>query len=249
MGWKNGINLRDTLTQRAAIENRLEIRNTSIAVPRSPITASSSPSTGNISGFDPLTWFLTATGNLGGSPRQSTDMGFSANLWNLNNTNDPIPLAGTEAVTAGTSYQGRLSGDAWFDSVSYRGAFDPTLPRNQQWDWSWANYDPQNYDPETEPTSVETVDHFLPDEFALKQNYPNPFNPSTIIGFSLPSSGNITMIIYSLLGEEIITLVDEYKQAGTYEIHFDGSALSSGTYFYTLKSNNRISTKRMLLVK
>jgi hypothetical protein len=148
MGWKNGINLRDTLTQRAAIDNRLEIRNTSMAAPRAQLALSSSPSTGNIAGFDVVAWYTTGTGNLGETARQGTDMGYPIEVWNLDSTNNPVPTVGSEADVAGTSYQGRLSGDAWFDSVGYRGAFDPSLPRDRQWDWGWANYSPNSYDPE-----------------------------------------------------------------------------------------------------
>ena len=154
MGWKNGINIRDTLTQRAAIDNRLEIRNTSLQTMATNIlVASSSPATGNIAGFDVKEWFrgnapYTPTGNKGDTARNVSDMGFSAAIFNLDATNNPIPTPSSEAATAGTAYQGRLAGDAWFDSVGYRGAFDPSLPRNQQWDWGWTNYDPNNYDPE-----------------------------------------------------------------------------------------------------
>ncbi len=163
MGWKNGITLRDTLTQRAAIDNRLEIRNTSLqSMSTNLLVNSSSPATGNIAGFDIKGWFrgdapYTPTGNKGDTARNVSDMGYPAALFNLDNSNNPVPSPSSEAATAGTSYQGRLAGDAWFDSVSYRGAFDPSLPRNQQWDWGWTNYDPNNYDPEAVYTVASNV--------------------------------------------------------------------------------------------
>jgi len=149
MGWGRGINLRDTLTQRAAIDGSMELRNISLQSPREIVVASSSPATGNIPGFDPVAWFTTSGwGNLGSTPRQTSDIGMSANVWNLDNTNNPVPPAGSEPATAGTAYDGRLLGDAWFTQVSYRGAFDPSLPQSQQWTAGWTNFDPQNYDPE-----------------------------------------------------------------------------------------------------
>src|SRR5690606_24928583 len=67
--------------------------------------------------------------------------------------------------------------------------------------------------------------------FTLQQNYPNPFNPSTVISYELPVSGDVTLKVYDVLGNEIATLVNEEKPAGIYEVEFDGSMLSSGIYF------------------
>lgn len=166
MGYPRGIQLRDTLTQRAAIDNRLEIRNTSLqSMAANLLTLSSSPSTGNIPGFNIKDWFdgvppYTSTGNIGSTPRNVRDVGLPPEVFNLDNTNNPVPLTGSEAATAGTSYQGRLAGDLWFDPVSYRGAFDPSLPRGQQWDAGWTNYEPENYNPEDDTylISVELQD-------------------------------------------------------------------------------------------
>lgn len=154
MGYPRGIQLRDTLTQRAAIDNRLEIRNTSLQAPAANLlTLSSSPSTGNIPGFNIKNWFdgvapYQPTGNLGSTARNTNEVGLRPEVFNLNWTNNPVPYVGSEPDIAGTAYQGRLAGDNWFDSVSYRGAFDPKKPRYEQWDWGWTNYEPENYDPE-----------------------------------------------------------------------------------------------------
>jgi photosystem II stability/assembly factor-like uncharacterized protein len=87
----------------------------------------------------------------------------------------------------------------------------------------------------------------------LNQNYPNPFNPSTIISYDLPASSSVSLRVYDMLGKEIKTLVNGYQSAGSYNIRFDGSNLSSGIYFYVLKANsntNEISkTMRMILTK
>ena len=88
-----------------------------------------------------------------------------------------------------------------------------------------------------------------PDEFSLKQNYPNPFNPSTTIEYTIPKAGNVKLKIYNSLGEEVTTLLNKYEEAGNYKINFDGSALSSGIYFYKLETGYFTSVKKMILLK
>ena len=85
--------------------------------------------------------------------------------------------------------------------------------------------------------------------FELSQNYPNPFNPITKIKYSILSNSYVVLKIYDLLGKEILTLVDETKSIGNYEIEFDASNLASGIYFYKLSVYNRSETKKMLLMK
>lgn len=91
-------------------------------------------------------------------------------------------------------------------------------------------------------------------EYSLSQNYPNPFNPKTVIKFSVPSQNSgkagMTMIkVYDLKGREVQTLVNDYLQPGTYSVTFDGSAFSSGIYFYKIQSGDFTDTKKMVLVK
>jgi hypothetical protein len=97
-------------------------------------------------------------------------------------------------------------------------------------------------------SSVENED-FQPNEFKLFQNYPNPFNPSTIISWQSSLGSWQTLKVYDVLGNEVATLLNEYKQAGVYKIEFDGSSFSSGVYFISLKSNNAIISRKMLLLK
>jgi hypothetical protein len=85
--------------------------------------------------------------------------------------------------------------------------------------------------------------------FKLNQNYPNPFNPSTIISWQSPVGSWQTLKIYDVLGNEITTLVDEFKPAGTYEVEWNATGLPSGVYFYQLKTNGFVETKKMLLMK
>ena len=90
--------------------------------------------------------------------------------------------------------------------------------------------------------------HF-PNTYALHQNYPNPFNPNTTISYSIANPGLVTVKIFNILGEEVVQLVNEYKNSGSYSVNFDASRLSSGIYFYTLNSGSFVSTKKMVVLK
>lgn len=89
----------------------------------------------------------------------------------------------------------------------------------------------------------------FPESFSLEQNYPNPFNPTTNIGFRIAEFGFTILKVYDVLGKEIATLVNEEKPAGSYEVEFDASGLSSGIYFYKLQAGSFLETKKMLLLK
>jgi len=98
-------------------------------------------------------------------------------------------------------------------------------------------------------TDVNDITQTLPTAYFLEQNYPNPFNPSTKINFSIPESGFVTMKIYNSIGEEIGTLLNEDKSAGTYEVDFVAEGLTSGIYFYSITTGNFTQTKKMILMK
>ncbi|MGB3019582.1 MAG: T9SS type A sorting domain-containing protein, partial [Ignavibacteria bacterium] len=89
----------------------------------------------------------------------------------------------------------------------------------------------------------------IPNDFMLSQNYPNPFNPSTKINFSIPNSSNVVLKIYNELGAEVASLVEGYRNAGSYEVNFDASGLSSGIYFYKIQTGSFSETKKMMLIK
>jgi hypothetical protein len=88
-----------------------------------------------------------------------------------------------------------------------------------------------------------------PIEFALFQNYPNPFNPTTSIKYTVGSRRFVTLKVYNLLGKEVASLVNEYIEAGSYEINFSASNLSSGIYLYKLQAGDFTQTRKMTLVK
>ncbi len=86
-------------------------------------------------------------------------------------------------------------------------------------------------------------------KFSLEQNYPNPFNPKTIIKYSLPKSGFVKINVYDILGNEIAALTNEVKEAGTYNVTFDGSFLSSGIYICRINCLNFNKSIKMMLIK
>lgn len=93
-------------------------------------------------------------------------------------------------------------------------------------------------------------ENYIPKEYILYQNYPNPFNPSTIIKYQIPNDNTLVELkIFDVLGKEITTLINEIHDSGIYEVEFDGSNLSNGVYFYTLKSGSYSSTKKMIMLK
>jgi hypothetical protein len=98
-------------------------------------------------------------------------------------------------------------------------------------------------------TDVKNSNENIPKDYSLNQNYPNPFNPTTLIKYQIPESGFVSLKVYDILGNEVETLVNETENAGSYEIKFNGSDLSSGIYFYQLRTKNYTATKKFMLLK
>ena len=111
------------------------------------------------------------------------------------------------------------------------------------------------------PTGINDENNIIPEQYLLSQNYPNPFNPATRIKFTIPNvtlsgveGSRVQLKIYDVLGNEVATLVDEYKPAGMYEVEFNGHSdegqnLSSGIYFYRLEAGSFVETRKMIYLK
>lgn len=117
--------------------------------------------------------------------------------------------------------------------------------QSQGWDiyakivsWNWTGI-----------TDVETINNKIPSEFILLQNNPNPFNPSTNIQYAIGSTQLVTLKVYDILGNEVATLVNEEKPAGSYKVIWNAFNLTSGIYFYQIIAENFIETKKMALIK
>ncbi len=117
----------------------------------------------------------------------------------------------------------------------------------------WMDNSTGNYQIWTVPIEISSVgvddQAIRVSEFQLDQNYPNPFNPTTKISWQTKSSGWQTLKVYDVMGNEIMTLVDEYRTAGKHEINFTAKSLPSGIYFYQLRAGNFSETRKMILIK
>jgi len=100
-----------------------------------------------------------------------------------------------------------------------------------------------------DPTEGVASKDQIPKELALSQNFPNPFNPTTAISYQLPTYNHVKLRVYDLLGREVATLVDEEKSPGSYKVTFNAQNLTSGIYFYQLKSGADVLTKKFILLK
>ncbi len=102
---------------------------------------------------------------------------------------------------------------------------------------------------DTTVVSVENIIAGMPINFELEQNFPNPFNPATKIRYEIPERSFVTLKVYDVLGNEVVTLVNEEKSAGDYEVEFNGTSFPSGIYFYRLQADSYVKTKKMILLK
>ncbi|MFI5145325.1 MAG: T9SS type A sorting domain-containing protein, partial [Ignavibacteria bacterium] len=99
------------------------------------------------------------------------------------------------------------------------------------------------------PIGINLNGKQLPNSFSLLQNYPNPFNPVTIIGYNVPKTGTIKLVVYDITGKEVRTLVDGEIKAGSYNVVFNGGSLASGIYIYRFISGDFSATRKMVLIK
>lgn len=95
----------------------------------------------------------------------------------------------------------------------------------------------------------QAVEIGSPNDFALRQNYPNPFNPSTTIEFVIPEKSNVTLTVFNSIGEEVSTLINDKKEAGSYVVNFDATGFTSGIYYYKLQADNFVQTRKMILLR
>jgi myo-inositol-hexaphosphate 3-phosphohydrolase len=106
-----------------------------------------------------------------------------------------------------------------------------------------------DYDGSYEYSEVVEVTNPEPTDFTLAQNYPNPFNPVTTISYSLPVISQVELVVYNTLGESVVQLVNEEKEAGRYKVEFNATNLPSGIYFYRLQTGSFVDNKKMVLMK
>ncbi len=104
-------------------------------------------------------------------------------------------------------------------------------------------------DGQFEYSKTVEVNLSAPKKFELSQNYPNPFNPATTISYNIPEATNVKLTIFNILGQEIRTLVNEFKEAGVHTVNFNASELNSGLYIYKIEAGTFNQTRKMTLIK
>ena len=148
-------------------------------------------------------------------------------------TNSVIGSGGTTASNASYNFNSTIG-------ETFIGKSANTV--NQQLNGFWYVYQQQTI------TAVED-EETIPTIFRLEQNYPNPFNPSTIIKFAVPERSNVVIKIYDIIGNEVLTFVNEEMDAGWYKKDFNATALASGVYLYRMQAGSYVNIKKMILIK
>jgi len=191
----------------AGVADTLEVRNVTLAAARIPSGSTSVHDEGRWAGV--TAWFNTpAFGNTGSTVTALSALG----LGDLTNMADPNPVPQAGSPLIGSANWTNTDFAASFDTVSYRGAFEPGVPMSQQWTACWTNFNPQRF------TVTAVEDGSVPARgAALGQNYPNPFNPMTAIRFQVPVRGHVSLKVYNVRGEVVRTVVDEAMIAGAFE--------------------------------
>jgi photosystem II stability/assembly factor-like uncharacterized protein len=107
-----------------------------------------------------------------------------------------------------------------------------------------------DFNGQSQYSPVVLVDNLIPVNYSVSQNFPNPFNPSTVIKYQIPQNSFVSLKVYNSLGQEAATLVNGMINAGTHEVQFNASNLSSGVYYYVINAGNDfVQTKKMILIK
>jgi hypothetical protein len=143
----------------------------------------------------------------------------------------------TDSTITGTSY-------IYDDLEAYKTYYWRVKAKNQR---GWGEF--------SDPYSFNAVflsagdEDGLPTRYMLEQNYPNPFNPVTTIHFELPRASQVVLKVYDLLGQEMMTILNEKREAGRHDIQLDATRLSSGVYFYQFQANDYSLTKKFVVIK
>lgn len=158
-------------------------------------------------------------------------------------------LSGSHTTTSTTIPNGAATWDAPLNSSSSTFFYRITVPGTYNYKCTPHELMGMVGSFTASPIGIKQIGNILPKDYQLEQNYPNPFNPSTTIKFDVPIASFIKLIIFDVTGSEIETPVNEQLNAGSYEVNFDASKLSSGVYYYKLAANDYTETKKMILLK
>ncbi|MCI0496622.1 T9SS type A sorting domain-containing protein [candidate division KSB1 bacterium] len=226
MGWPTGLLIDGANTVADAQAGAMYIKNSILAA-----MATNFQSTDATFQAAMDSWFTTNGGRVFADNSQV----LLADAFNLNNPN-AMPAKGSPVRIGGAT----PPNDGFFDTTAdFVGAFGGT-----DWTAGWSTFNFQV------PTSVGTeVSENIPTEFELSSNYPNPFNPTTTIQFGLPREAKVKLTVYNINGQEIATLVNDVRVAGTHKVQWDASNLPSGMYLYRLEAGSTVLNHKMMLLK
>lgn len=167
----------------------------------------------------------------------------SSSNFNFHYTDEQLKLVGADKNSISVKY--------WSDQTSEWITINNAVIDQSSNTVSFSTNDVSNYFILTTDNTTGLSDNSIepPSSFYLGQNFPNPFNPSTTIRFNLEKSGFVTLNVYDVLGNLVNNLVNGYKSAGSYSIHFQANNLPSGIYFYRIKTGGNEITRKMILMK
>jgi len=199
-------------------------------------------------------WVTGYFGGYGNIVAHSTDGGANWDTTSIpasyGSSNDIFLISESDGYIVGQSYDYKTTdgGNTWTRIVYPSDILDMFfLNEGLGWAVGYNGRIFKYFDPNV---GVEDNNNFAnPANYDLFQNYPNPFNPSTKIKFTISDFGFTILKVYDVLGNEVATLVDEYKPAGNYEVEWDANNYPSGVYFYRLQAGEFIQTKKMILMK
>lgn len=237
MGWPDALLLDGQGVANAANGDTIQLRNSIFAGNKGGFKTTGS------TGLNATTWANTpAYGNsvLGQPSDAQLEDPFNQTAPNF------APKAGSPALSGADFSYSRLN-NGFFTTTTFKGAIGAN-----DWTKGWAVWDPQNvvYNSPYTVTSVrEIAEVGTPSNYTLSQNYPNPFNPNTVINFSLPKAGYITLKVYDMVGREVAMLANGFQHAGSYSVDFNAEGLASGIYLYKISSENFTQVKKMMLIK
>jgi hypothetical protein len=250
MGYPYGLSIRDQECIDACGGDELNFHYVSLQATDTPDTVTSVHEVSRWSGV--TDWFDAEDGNVAAHslPRMPDDIGLE-DMSDLNNP-DPRPTLTSELVTTPANWtHPEVAGTRGFTPTTYRGAFAPTIPLEEQWMAGWTNFDPQWTDYNPDMVGVDDAVAERP----ISQNYPNPFNPVTKIAYSVPQTGPVSIRVYNAAGKVVRTLLDTELEAGTTgTVTWDGRSdagdgCASGVYFYTIQTAAGSDTHKMVMMK
>ena len=156
---------------------------------------------------------------------------------------DPRPQTGSPSWSGA----GTIPNDGFYTQVDYVGAFG-----NELWTSGWTFLAEAGIMPNEMATVVaeeSAVSAAVPNAYTLNQNYPNPFNPSTTVAYAIPADDHVELTLFNVLGQQVATLAEGWRIAGSYSVAVDASDLSAGTYFYRLRAGDQVLHRKMTLLK